>query len=194
MARWSAQPVRVLEDADTGHRFVVYPTKNGLQADLRFDGDEPWFTQLQIAEIFGVDVKTANHHILKFQEDGELDPSTIRKFEIVRQEGSRTVNRAIEHYGLDEAFYVGYRVNSTEGKLFRRCATNMLVQLATKGFIVDVTRLKEPDAQDRVAEPSVNSVRFQTDPLPKFDMIRFFTENFSQQPKLTSRTVGYSPF
>lgn len=151
-ARWSAQPVRVLEDADTGHRFVVYTTKNGLQADLRFDGDEPWFTQLQIAEIFGVDVKTANHHILKFQEDGELDPSTIRKFEIVRQEGSRTVNRAIEHYGLDVAFYVGYRVNSTEGKLFRRWATNMLVQLATKGFVVDVRRLKEPDAQDHVAE------------------------------------------
>lgn len=146
-ARWSSQPLRVLEDADTGDRFVVYTSKDGLDLDLRFDGDEPWFTQLQIAGIFGVDIKTANHHILKFQEDGELDPSTIRKFEIVRQEGTRTVNREIEHYGLDVAFYVGYRVNSREGKLFRRWATNMLVQIAKYGFVVDVRRLENPDGQ-----------------------------------------------
>lgn len=151
-ARWSSHPLKVLEDADTGHRFVVYTTKEGLQAEVRFDGEEPWFTQLQIAEIFGVTVPTVNHHIQQFQEDGELDGATIRKFRIVRQEGTRQVEREIEHYGLDVAFYVGYRVNSAEGKLFRRWATNMLVQIATKGFVVDVRRLKEPEAQDRVAE------------------------------------------
>lgn len=151
-ARWSAHPLKVLEDADTGHRFLVYTNKDGVEAELRFDGEEPWFTQLQIAEIFGVDVKTANHHIVKFQEDGELNPATIRKFEIVRQEGTRTVTREIEHYGLDVAFYVGYRVNSAEGRLFRKWATNVLVQMATKGFVVDVRRMKEPEAQDRVAE------------------------------------------
>src|SRR5262245_36441068 len=79
-ARWSAQPLRVLEDADTGHRFVVYTNKDGLQAELRFDGEEPWFTRLQVAEIFGVSVPTVSHHIQQFQEDGELDGATIRKF------------------------------------------------------------------------------------------------------------------
>ena len=151
-ARWSAQPLRVLEDADTGHRFVVYTNKDGVQAELRFDGAEPWFTQLQVAGIFGVSVPTVNEHISKFYADGELDEATIRKFRIVRQEGTRQVEREIEHYGLDVAFYVGYRVNSSEGKLFRRWATTMLVQLATKGFVVDVRRLREPEGQDRVAE------------------------------------------
>ncbi len=151
-ARWSSHPLRVLEDADTGHRFVVYTTKDGLRAEARFDGEDPWFTQLQLAEIFGVDVRTVNEHIQRFTDDGELDEATIRDFRIVRQEGARQVERSIIHYGLDVAFYVGYRVNSAEGRLFRRWATNMLVQLATKGFVVDVRRLKEPEVQDRVSE------------------------------------------
>src|SRR5262245_22516336 len=64
--RWSAQPLRILEDADTGHRFVVYTTKDGIHLDLRFDGDEPWFTQLQLGQMFGVGVPTVNHHIQQF--------------------------------------------------------------------------------------------------------------------------------
>jgi len=51
---------------------------------------------------------------------------------------------------LDVAFYVGYRVNSTEGKLFRRWATQMLVQLAKYGFVVDKRRLK--GSPDRLAK------------------------------------------
>ena len=137
-------PLTIVEDADTGHRFVVYAGKEGLRFELRFDGDEPWFTQLQLAEIFGVDVRTINEHIQKFRDDAELDEATIRKFRIVRQEGNRKVNREIEHYGLDVAFYVGYRVNSREGQLFRRWATNVLVQVATKGFVLDVRRLESP--------------------------------------------------
>ena len=158
-ARWSSQPLRVLEDADTGHRFVVYTNKEGTQAELRFDGDEPWFTQLQIAEIFGVAVPTANHHIQQFRDDGELDEATIRKFRIVRQEGARQVEREIEHYGLDVAFYVGYRVNSREGKLFRRWATNALIQLAKYGFVVDVRRLENPDGQPDYFDLLLDKIR-----------------------------------
>jgi hypothetical protein len=146
----AAKPLDVIEDPETGNRFVVYTTKTGVQMDVHFDGEEPWFTQLQIAELFGVSVPTANEHIAKFQADGELDEATIRKFRIVRQEGERTVSREIDHYGLDVAFYVGYRVNSTEGKLFRRWATQMLVQLAKYGFVVDKRRLK--GSPDRLAK------------------------------------------
>jgi hypothetical protein len=35
---------------------------------------------------------------------------------------------------------------------FRRWATEKLVQFATKGYVVDVERLREPDQQDRFAE------------------------------------------
>lgn len=142
--------LKIIEDAETGDRFVVYTTKSGTELEVRFDGDEPWFTQADLAAMYGVGVPTINAHIQKFAEDGELDGSTIRDFRIVRQEGTRRVERPISHYGLDVAFYVGYRVNSNEGKLFRRWATAMLVQLATKGYVLNVRKLK--DEPDRFAE------------------------------------------
>ena len=47
---------------------------------------------------------------------------------------------------------VGYRVSSAQATLFRRWATSVLVRFATKGFVVDAERLKEPGQHDRVAE------------------------------------------
>ena len=135
-------PLRVIEEANTGHRFLVYTSKAGIEFDIRFDGEEPWFTQLQLAEIYGVDVRTVSHHIKKFLDDGELDESVIRNFRITAADGKPY---DVNHYALDVAFYVGYRVNSREGMLFRRWATRALVQLATKAFVVDVRRLENPD-------------------------------------------------
>lgn len=142
-------PVPVGEDA-TGKRFLLYTTKTGTHVELTFDGDEPWFSQAEIASIFGVSVSSVNEHIAKYISEGELDEATIRKFRIVRQEGQRKVTREIDHYGLDVAFYVGYRVNSSEGKLFRRWATQVLIQLAKHGFVVDKRKLK--GAPDRLAQ------------------------------------------
>src|SRR5690606_20390395 len=80
-------PLHVVEEADTGHRFLVYTGKNGMEFEIRFDGDEPWFTQLQMAEIYGVNVRTVNGHIKRFLADGELDDSVIRKFRITAADG-----------------------------------------------------------------------------------------------------------
>ncbi len=145
-------PLSVIEDGETGNRFVVYTTRNGVELECRFDGEAPWFSQKDLASMFGVAVPTINEHVQRFMSDGELDASTIRDFLIVRTEGARTVERSIEHYGLDVAFYVGYRVNSVEGKLFRRWATAMLVQLATKGFVVNQRMLKGGENAERIRE------------------------------------------
>ena len=145
-------PLDVYEDGGTGNRFVAYVSRNGVELDCLFDGEQPWFTMADFAAIYGVTVPTINEHIQRFKADGELDDSTLRDFFIVRREGTRDVKRSITHYGLDVAFYVGYRVNSAEGKLFRRWATNMLVQLATKGFVVHQRRLKGGENADRVRE------------------------------------------
>ncbi len=152
-------PLHIVEDADTGHRFVVYSAKDGVRLELRFDGDEPWFTQAQLAMIFGVDVSVVNRHISNFSEDGELDPSTFAVFAIVREEGVRQVTREVKHYGLDVAFYVGYRVNSREGQLFRRWATKVLVQVATKGFVIDVRRLEAPHGRPDYFDELLDKIR-----------------------------------
>lgn len=154
------KPLTVIEDVETGNHFVVYTTASGTHLEARFDGDEPWFTQRDLATLFGVDIRTVSEHIQSFNVDGELDNSTIRDFRIVRQEGNRTVERPITHYGLDVAFYVGYRVNSIEGKLFRRWATQMLVQLAVNGFVVDKRRLRGDPGRLAKLREIIKELRF----------------------------------
>jgi hypothetical protein len=59
-------------------------------------------------------------HLANIDRDGEIEQNaTIRKFRIVRQEGSRQVTREIEHYSLEAILAVGYRVRSKEGVQFR---------------------------------------------------------------------------
>ena len=108
-------PLNIIEEADTGHRFVVYTSKDGIEIDVRFHGDEPWFTQLQLAEMFGVDVRTVSGHIKKFIADGELGESVIRDFRITAKDGKIY---PVNHYALDVAFYVGYRVTQARAYFF----------------------------------------------------------------------------
>lgn len=56
--------------------------------------------------------------------NGEIQPeATIRKFLIVRQEGTSRVSRNIDYYNLDAILAVGYRVRSTRGTQFRNWAS-----------------------------------------------------------------------
>src|SRR5712671_1784619 len=113
-----------------------------VKLELRFTGGEPWFTQAQMATLFGKDVRTINEHIQKYMADGEIDEAVIRKFRITAGDGK---SYETNHYPLDVAFYVGYRVNSRQGALFRRAATDILVRFAKYGYAMDVERLKAPE-------------------------------------------------
>jgi hypothetical protein len=147
------EPVHLVEDAETGDRFLVYGTDKGLRLDIRYEGDTLWMSQAQIGQLFGVDRSVITKHIANVYAEGELDAeATSAKIAQVRQEGSRKVERQIEHYNLDAVISVGYRVSSAQATIFRRWATGVLVQFAKKGFVVDAPRLKQPENADRVAE------------------------------------------
>jgi hypothetical protein len=71
---------------------------------VRLDADHEtvWLTQWQMADLFDKDVRTVNEHLQSVFAECELEgEATIRDFRIVRQQGSRQVTRAIEHYNLD---------------------------------------------------------------------------------------------
>jgi hypothetical protein len=147
------EPVQLLEDADTGDRFLVYESAKGPRLDIRYEGETLWMTQAQIGQLFGVERSVVTKHIANVYADGELEPeATSAKIAQVRLEGARRVERTIEHYNLDVVISVGYRVSSTQATVFRRWATGILVQFARKGFVVDALRLKQPENTDRVAE------------------------------------------
>jgi len=112
--------------------------------EVRLEGETVWLTQRQMAELFGKDLRTVNEHIGNVYEEGELDrEGTIRNFRIVRLEGKRQVQRAIEHYNLDVIISVGYRVKSHRGVRFRQWATRVLREHLTQGYSLNEHRLAQ---------------------------------------------------
>ena len=147
------EPVRLVEDRQTGDRLLIYSTEQGITVELRFEADSLWLGESQIAELFGVTRQNVNLHLRNIYEQEELSrEATCKESLQVRREGAREVQRTIPIYNLDAIISVGYRVSSKQGTMFRRWATDKLVQFATKGFVVDAERLKRPEEQDRVAE------------------------------------------
>ncbi len=66
-----------------------------------------------MGQLFDVESNTITYHLIEIFNSGELErEATTRKFRVVQKEGSRSVNREIEHFNLDVIISVGYRVNS----------------------------------------------------------------------------------
>ncbi|MDP8051717.1 virulence protein RhuM/Fic/DOC family protein [Pasteurella atlantica] len=122
---------------------LIYKDDNGNVAiDVRLEDETVWLSQVQMAELFEKDVRTINEHIKNVFNEQELEEiATIRKFRIVRQEGSRQIKREIEHYNLDMIISIGYRVKSRQGVAFRRWATSRLKDYLIKGYAINQQRL-----------------------------------------------------
>ena len=127
--------------------FLIYQGKDGKTAiDVRFEGQDIWLTQSQIATLFDTTQQNISLHINSILDEGELlKEATYKYFLLVRQEGNRSVKRQIEHYNLDMIISVGYRVKSQVATQFRIWATDKLHSYIQKGFTINVDRLKNPD-------------------------------------------------
>ena len=69
--------------------------------ELRYQDENLWLTQRLMAELYGVDVRTINEHILKIYSDKELEEeATIRNFQIVQAEGSHQVSCKVKQFIL----------------------------------------------------------------------------------------------
>ena len=133
------------ELANTGKILIYQNEKGDTKIDVYFDGDTIWASQRTMAELYQVDVRTINEHIVDIYSDGELEENrTIRNFRIVQAEGKRQVGRDIKHYNLDMILAVGYRVRSNVGVHFRRWASGVLTEFMKKGFVLNDERLRNP--------------------------------------------------
>ena len=93
------------------NEILIYQNQDGnIKIDVRLEEETVWLTQDQMATLFGKGRSTVAEHIGNVFEEGELEPNrTCRKFRQVRMEGSREVEREIDHYNLDVIISVGYR-------------------------------------------------------------------------------------
>ncbi len=128
---------------------VIYQAKSGaIEFRGDFTHDTIWATQAQIAEVFGVNVRTVNEHLKNIYKTEELEEiATIRNFRIVQVEGNRTVEREVNHYNLDTIISVGYRVNSKTATEFRKWATKTLREYITKGYVLDRKKIQKNYAE-----------------------------------------------
>lgn len=146
MAEPASAPMQLIEDEDTGDRFLVYQGEEGIQVELHVRSDSFWATQAQMAAMFGVDQSGISRHVNNVLADGELpEAGNMQKLHI-------GPGKPTTLYGLNMLISVGYRVGGPQGTLFRIWATDKLFKYLTKGFVVDVRRLKEGGDASRLAE------------------------------------------
>lgn len=118
------------------NNMVIYQAKSGaieLRGDL--SKETIWATQAQIAEVFGVNVRTISEHFVNIFKSKELEKnSVIRNFRTTATDG-KTYNT--QFYNLDAIISVGYRVNSKTATLFRQWATKTLREHIVKGYTIN---------------------------------------------------------
>ena len=116
-----------------------YTTDDGLtKINVQLEDETIWFTQAQMATLFGKAKSTINEHIKNIYEENELSEAlTMKKIGI-----SEFQQKASNYYNLDVIISVGYRVKSIQGTRFRQWATQRLKEYIVKGFTMDDERLK----------------------------------------------------
>ena len=142
------------------NEIVLFETKDKeIKLNVQIENDMVWLSRIQMADLFGRDVKTIGKHIANALKE-ELDGSTVAKIATVQKEGSRTVEREIEHYNLDMVLSVGYRVKSKRGVEFRRWANGVLKDYIIRGYAVNEKRLtalqKTVEIQSRMIANTLN--------------------------------------
>lgn len=127
---------------------LLYQSEEGnISVSVYFYDESFWITQKAMAYLFDTSTANINMHIKKIYSEQELYPeATIKDFLIVQQEGSRKVNRTVQHYNLDMIIAVGYRVNSKRATQFRQWSTNTLKEFIIKGFVINDDMLKNGKA------------------------------------------------
>ena len=127
------------------NQIILYQDDNDItRVSVRFADEDLWLTQGQLVEIYQTSKSNVSEHIKHIFEDGELvKEATVRKFRTVQIEGSRKVEREVDHYNLDMIIALGYRVQSQVATRFRRWATQRLHEYIQKGFAIDDERLKQ---------------------------------------------------
>ena len=118
------------------NNLIIYTSKDGnIKVNVNIQNEDIWMSQDLMADLYDTTKNNISMHLKNIFNEGELNKdSTVKKFLIVQNEGTREVKRNIEHYSLDAIIAVGYRINSKKATEFRIWATKVLKEYMTKGF------------------------------------------------------------
>lgn len=128
-----------------GNDIVLFESADGevsLPVAVDRERGEVWLSRQQLAQLFGRDVKTIGKHVgnaLREELAGSEGP-VVAKFATTASDGK---TYQVEHYSLDVALSVGYRVKSRRGVEFRRWASGVLRSYIVEGRAENTRRLEQ---------------------------------------------------
>ena len=109
-----------------------------LDVNVSVEENTVWLSQAQLAILFETTTQNISAHIINIYDSGELDMrATLKDFLIVQIENGREVSRLTHFYNLDMIISLGYRVNTKNGIMFRKWATNILREYIATGFSIN---------------------------------------------------------
>lgn len=121
---------------------VIYRNKdNKVEIEVRYNKEDIWLTQKQIAELFSVKIPAINKHLKNIFNSGELEEeSAISILEITAKDTKKYKTKL---YNLDAIIATGYRVNSKEATQFRIWSTGVLKEYIKNDYIINNTKLNQ---------------------------------------------------
>ena len=132
--------------SEKGNQIVVYQPNETVRLDVRLENETVWLNRIQMALLFGRDVKTIGKHVANALSEELATMSVVAKFATTATDGK---TYQVEYYSLDVVLSVGYRVKSPQGILFRRWANTVLKEYLLRGYSVNIRLNQIEDKMDR---------------------------------------------
>ncbi|MGV8935371.1 MAG: virulence RhuM family protein [Gallionellaceae bacterium] len=154
--------------------FVAASGSSESSVEMRYENENIWLTQKMMASLYDVSVPAINQHLKCIFADNELERgATVKQYLIVQTEGSREVQREVEHYNLQAIIAVGFKIENERAVQFRKWANQIVKNYTIQGWTMDVERLKQGG--------SILTVDFFERQLEKIREIRLSERKFYQK-------------
>ena len=167
--------------------FVAAGGGSDASVEMRYEDENVWLTQKMMATLYDVSVPAINQHLKRVFGDNELEyGATVKKYLIVQTEGSREVQREVEHYNLQAIIAVGFKIENERAVQFRKWANQIVKDYTIQGWTMDVERLKRGG--------SILSDEYFERQLEKIREIRLSERKFYQKiTDIYSTSLDYDP-
>lgn len=118
-------------------QIVLYQPNKSTSIEVKLDAEREtvWFTQQQIAELFGTKRPAITKHLGNIFNSRELEQDSVCS--ILEHTAADGKVYRTQFYNLDAIISVGYRVNSINATAFRRWATRVLRNYILKGYSIN---------------------------------------------------------
>jgi len=124
--------------------FVAAGGQSDASVEMRYEDENIWLSQKMMSALYDVSIPAINQHLKRIFSDNELEPeATIKKYLIVQTEGSRQVQRSVEHYSLQAIIAVGFKIENERAVQFRKWANQIVKDYTIQGWTMDAVRLKQ---------------------------------------------------